>query len=342
MTTPPQILWYEAGEPIGYVDGIEGVPDDTRCATCGATIDRGISLADTFEGNEDGWPYFADSRSAWVCPGCVFVSKGRWKDQFRLWSVLYCEDGGLSDHHPSVYEAIEEASYDVRLEPVVEHADDRIQITNRGKLDALLDLLLDPPECRWWAAIAESGKKKITRFTPVTAGDPWEVQFEYQTIQCTSIDFAEILYHVASMRALGVSAERIRSGQLDPSYDREHAERLRFHTRKLKKWRGHPRFELALFCCTEEYTHDAGRRAGRALIRRGATRSWRPPTAGNAQEREHRRHRAERLVEARAGGAGGRGGDGDEPPADGLEDGGQAGDRGADEEDGERDQIGLF
>jgi len=107
MKTPPQILWQEAGEPTSFVNDVQRFDNPHTCATCGGRIRAGLSLEDTFTGNEDGWPHFADMSSESVCRGCDFLSNGRWKDQFRLWSILWSESGGLPDHHPSVYEHIE-------------------------------------------------------------------------------------------------------------------------------------------------------------------------------------------------------------------------------------------
>jgi hypothetical protein len=224
--------------------------------------------------------HFAYLKSEGVCAGCYFVSKGRYKDTFRLWSVVYCEDGGLADHYPSVYDQWgEDVSYSVRLKDTVQQCDDRIQITCRGDLSEAARLMMDPPDCKWFASIADSGQKQVLRHATVNIGDDYVVRYEMRDVHTDAETMRRLYYHASTLKSEGWSSEDILTGQPSQSKMYKMADKLPTFWHNIEKISDKiesKELELALFTLTEEVTSD---------IRQQAKRLYEGPTpdAGGGQ-----------------------------------------------------------
>jgi len=331
-----QRMWKLAGRPCPDIDP-EPMPQP--CCICGHPCEQGGPADDVVPKTESGRHHFASPWSEWACAGCAYVSKGRWKDQFRLWSVVYCEDGGLADHYTSVYEQWgDEVSYDVRLQPLVEQAEDRVQLTCKGDLREAMRLMCDPPDCAWAVSVADSGKKQVMRYAEVNHGSPWRVRFEDTDVACDAATWTDITWHAASLKLDGWSERDILTGETRQSklYKmRDKIDGWLLHSEALGEHHHSRALELALFCMTRDTTDDIHRHA--AGVRRRRDRpdidtSRRRPDPVAAELHQGRGHQAAQALDVGAESAQDRGGEGQRLPPDGQRDVRPASDQGCDME----------
>jgi len=314
-----QILWSEAGRPEPKKD-LEAVETDDPCLICGYRCESMYRTKDAIPRTETGHDHFVCHESEGVCAGCIWVSGGRWKDQFRLWSIVYCENGGLADHYSSVYEQYgDHVDYSVRVRDLVEGCDDRVQITCRGDLREAARLLMDPPACRWFVSIADSGKKQVIRHADVNRGDDYSVRFELQDVSFDS-ETAVKLYDVATkLKADGWSNQNILTG--DPSTARawKLSDKLPRYHGLINKIRYHlksPQLELVLFTLTEETLDDIRQTTNRNCgggAPDGRSRAIRSPADGDDPARPDS---ADEALGLGAEGASSRRGEGSDLRAD--------------------------
>lgn len=266
MDSASQILWKEAGKPEPNKD-VGTVESNFRCLTCGHDCKSMYPAKEAIPRTETGQDHFALHRSDVVCAGCWYVSKGRWKDQFRLWSIVYCEDGGLPDHYPSVYDQWgEDVGYDVRLQPLVENCDDRVQVTSRGDLSAAALIMMDPPKSKWFVSVAESGQKQVIRHAEVNVGDNYTVRFEVQDVDTDASTMRKLYRASTELKSDGWSNQDILTGQPSQSKMYKLKDKIsRFHKiqEAIKKYQNTIQLELCLFSITEETIDDIGQAAAR-------------------------------------------------------------------------------
>lgn len=329
MRSPSQILWEDAGHP----DPAKSTTDmDTLCCVCGTHYHTGFDRNGgwSIPKNDTSQELFRAPNSAMICTPCVWVSKGRWKDQFRLWSPCYSEGGGLPDHYAAVYDqfGVDEdgepvCSYHVRLKDIVEGGEDRVYIGCRGSLWPHTSLMLDPPEGRWFAVVSESGKKNLIRHASANRGlGRWRVQFELTEITSTPLEMAGIMLAVCGLRELGCSKQSILDARPNPyqivklveKYGTRAAGLAEELLLTLSRYARSRILELALYLEHEEYRHDIIKKARQAIHRVDENRG------GAARESSARLDTARRAQEALAEvlGLGAEGSEGGGGKGDGL------------------------
>lgn len=283
MRPASHLLWEVAGRP-DCPKRVRPCPGG-MCCVCGEPCDEGVTVKDHFGANFTDHNMLRDFSSGFVCIPCAWVMSGRGTQGFRLWSVICRTDRELPPSHE-------------KADKLGTH----IQLTTRGDLSAAVELLLEPPESEWVVTVSTSGQKHILPYAWTNRGRRWTVRLEGIDVVSDSDTFAHVLFHAASLRAFGFTAEEILSGK--PSVHRITPESFPHwlkHTEALKTHRGGPILDLALICITKEKI-DAYRDAAKeALERCGAGVALPRLPALYDEIREHRSHSPEGVVGAGEG-----------------------------------------
>jgi len=241
-----------------------------------------VTVKDHFGANFTDHNMLRDFSSGFVCVPCAWVMSGRGTQGFRLWSVICRTDRELPPSH-------EKAD---KLGP-------HIQLTTRGDLSAAVELLLDPPDSEWVVSIAISGQKHVVPYAWANRGSTWTVRMEGIDVVSDSVTFARVLFHAASLRSLGFTADEILSGV--PSVHRITAEIFplwTYHADALRRHRGGALLDLALVCITKERIDEYRDAAKTTLERFGVDLALPRLFAGHDAIREHGAHPSARVVGA--------------------------------------------
>src|SRR5699024_3889453 len=191
-------------------------------------------------------------RAPWsdrVCWPCSWASSGRPPDTFRMWSVVYSQNGGLPAHHSAALKNIDAGKCD-KIAPLRDVGE--LCLTNRGNTSPIVDILLNPPACDWFCSIATSGQIHTLRLAEVNRSDQWAVRFERTTVNSSSSEFARALYHTGVLRSHSYRDSEILDGSpssvayfKNPHIWHEHAPEVHDLTQSVL-------MEMALWCHTKE------------------------------------------------------------------------------------------
>lgn len=289
MRPASHLLWEVAGQPP-CPKKTRSCPDGT-CCVCAEPCEQGVSVRDQFGAHFIDHNMLRDFSSGFVCVPCSWVMAGRGSAGFRLWSVVCRTDRELAASH-------EKAD---KLGP-------HIQLTTRGDLAEAVSLLLDPPESEWVLSVATSGQKHVLPYANTNRGRLWTVRMESVDVNADSDAFAHVLFHAASLRALGFTSEEILSGE--PSVHRVSPESYPAwlkHSEAIRTARGGPLLDLALVCITKEKIDEFRDAAERALARHGVDPALPRLPSVYDEIRKHRSDPAPRVVGAGKGSPGDRG-----------------------------------
>jgi hypothetical protein len=187
-TTPTRILWDGAGKPAPSKSPSR--PGSDPCYWCGLPCDGGGVRAQDVCGK-----MFSDHESAeipWsksVCVPCAWVMEGKGGNTLRSWSVVYREDKTMPPSNSAVHPRF--------LAP---HA----WIGSKDDLSPVVDVLLDPPEGRWFCSVASSGKIHTLPHTRLNFGSGrWSVRFERLHVVSTTEAFRRVNLLTSLLLKLG-------------------------------------------------------------------------------------------------------------------------------------------
>lgn len=300
--TPARILWNAAGRPD---PGKPRTSYSGPCYLCGYSCDReGIptkhSIPDTFTDQHRA----ASVESPCVCVPCGWSIAGQPPNTLRLWSWAWREDGSLQTT----------AEKCLWRWPGV-HA------CNKADASVLVQLLLAPPEGRWFASVAESGQLHVVPFARVNVGaDRWTVAYDRETVTSTPRQLAELLWHVCKLMEAGFFWGEILSGEPASSRLIEAGiDPWRRHDSHVRRHRGGPLLRLLRTCMKGEQWGEYLGYAIAALGRREDDAHRHHADERGPDEHRARDHQPDEVVDAPAHGA--RGGSlvGAVVPRDGLE-----------------------
>jgi len=227
------------------------------CAVCGFASQIGITAKELFGANFTDQDLLAAPQAKFACSACAWVMAGTPPDTFRMWSVLWVEGKQLT--HSDTY-----LNYDAdriaevgRLKP-----SKNISVTNRGHNRAIVDTLTNPPNGKWLLSITTSGQIHTLPFAKVNSGLRWSVRFERSTVSCTADVFCELLYHVSSLKILGLSDDSIMTGRPNPAFIKCDPRAWKHHAQHITRWTGSDLLALALWCNTKD-NYDTTRESAR-------------------------------------------------------------------------------
>ena len=227
--TLAQEVWRAAGLPPP-AEATHAAPG--TCGVCGGSMGpfapMATALSDSFSAHRD----MSSISSEHACAACLQTMTGKPPATWRLWSVLWREDG--------LAESREGAPWSGR----------GLSLTNRAQTGLLLETLIKPPPCRWGMSLADSGQIHVLQFAPINHGGAvaWTVRLERNNIRARSADFRRYVHAAASLISAGFSRTEVENltpnaGTLTkagPPVWREHSTTLRPIVRS-------PTMDLALF-----------------------------------------------------------------------------------------------
>jgi hypothetical protein len=242
-----------------------------------------------------------------VCKPCVWVMGSSPPDTLRMWSVMYRADKIAPPSNPKGKVAV----------------GPRTQMASKADMTAIVDLLLDPPDCEYVVSIADSGQLHTAPFARVNSGRHWTVRLEREDVASTPEEFAEVLWHVTSLSLLGYVRGDIESLQPHPGKLAKYGlKEWMCHAEPLRRWRCSALLSLALIVFNKENVSEINERAGRHR----APRARDAFGSGDDAQRPDGQHQPDALVAESTIGAVG-GGCAVEPVGpDGDRDGAEAGD----------------
>ena len=250
------------------IHGLIGCPDPSKdrgvsemkgsCLVCGSTYEMGSPSKYALSKTDTDRARFAAEWSEMVCTACTWCSEGRPPDTLRMWTVIYREDGQIKN--PGTFREYitkkQEKKDKIYSVSSLLEVESRVALINRSDLSPLVRAMVDPPESKWSAAIAESGHIHIVRFAPVNAGRGyWTVIFEREEISATPGEFTKNLWHIANLRQAGFHTEDIENNSPHPKSLREHT--VEWFTHMTEAVKNRPDLtRLSLFLCTKDRTDD--------------------------------------------------------------------------------------
>jgi hypothetical protein len=245
--TPTRIAAALAGDPVS------GERTEISCYVCGLPCREGLPAK---EGLGSSFTDHHLARAPWsgyICTACVWAMRGKPPHTIRMWSSVWRSDEGAKPSHPKcLFDA------------------PGLHLAGRDDLSEVRRVLLSPPQGAWFAAIAESGQKHILPWSNVNIGETWTVRMDSIDVAGTSDKLACILFHVASLRLLGLRRDDVVSGRPPAiSVAKAGVKEARRHLKALAPYSGSGVLSLAVFLTTKETLDvirtEAASRAGFAL-----------------------------------------------------------------------------
>lgn len=303
--TPARALYAAAGSPDPRKS--VNVTVAATCHVCGLDTPRGaVRVKDALPSTFTDRHLPRSPASEWVCVPCCWALTGKPPDTLRLWSVVYREDW-TDDTPPGNDKA---------------PAWPGVVLTTKGDTAPIYRTLIEPPDCRWFVAVATSGQIHTVPWSRMQRGSgQWSVMVEREPAAATPEAFAAMLYHVATLRELGAPEDEIESGRYSPAtIHRVGARAWRAHSEGVGRYAGTALVTLALFCARRDSYADIRTRA--ALV------AGIEDGSGRDEVGVDRPNQSAGLVGARSDGAGDGGGRSRIVESHGLGHGAQAPDRG--------------
>lgn len=332
-------LWDAAGRPMEPLKGEPLGPESVPCKICGCINGAPyLKDKDAIPNTDTDLMYYRAAWSDVVCVPCAWVSQGQPPDTIRLWSLAYREDGKIEN--PGIF-----GEYLAGKNTSVERLANLpgVVFTNRSQWRPVVHLLCEPPDCDWSVCVANSGQIHIVRFGHINPGTSgWTVRFERQDVRSSGPEFSRLLFRVASLKAAGFRDDDIFSAAPSPASLMRGVEAWMTHANHID-YTAHirsPLLELALFCCTKEYTDEWITYTAQLTDQRGALSGGGWTIAGYLKELQSGQDRPEEVLGPRSEGAPDRCGQGDDLREDGERDARPAPHRGRVQS--EDKQLGLF
>lgn len=287
MLTAPQIV--AAACPLPPPPGC--VRCDALCYTCGGACTSGQATGKAIGPNFTSQAEARAPWSEWVCAGCLAVMAGKpSKDNppQRMFSHAWSERDGWHRF-------------------------------NKSETAPAWRYLLDPPDCRWFLALADSGQIHLLPFTPVNEGTgAWQIRMERETVAAEPLHFARVAYRAAALYVAGYTREHILTGQPDVNaLHRAGVDVWREHDQHLRAVRGGPVLRLAASLLRKEGTDEWRDECAAVLDGRRPARAGRAADDSRAQVRGLGQSEPADVLGAHAGGVQGAGDDGDHLRPDG-------------------------
>lgn len=199
--TATQLVWKSAGFPKP-----RRISEDvgaTRCAICGGWDEYCLPLdtacpKSSFSGHQDmKW-----MESEAVCRACTWSMEGRPPNTLRMWSILYREDCEAAPSNSSA-----------------PNCGPWVHLENKGNLDAVGHVLLNPPWKPWCLSIADSGKIHILPYTPTNTGEDrkcWIIRIERENVHGSINEFGKIMHSISVLVGSGFAKKYILSRDPPP------------------------------------------------------------------------------------------------------------------------------
>jgi hypothetical protein len=263
--------------PSQIIHALQGAPsyetcidlDAFVCWVCGGSSTRGMSRERWQGSNFTSQNRVRCPDSLFVCEACVVVMSGRPPDTERMWSHLV-----EGDSHVRV---------------------------NKGQKPAIREFLRRPHGARWFAAIADSGKRHIIPWCSInTAGQRGgRVLFEEALVELPRDDAGWALIDVLTkLLTGGATKEEISRGEYGPRAWQLLGERVRAFEDAYGHLRGGSWFELALWLSQRDEEQVQARMSAEKEARRNGRAN-----KGAAPNPDRRgAPRAQKRVPANAGG----------------------------------------
>lgn len=228
------------------------------CLVCGQEYPTGSPSKYALSKTDTDHYRFAAPWSEMVCSACTWCSEGKPPDTLRMWSILYREDGALENpglFRDYIIEKQEAKDKTYSVSALIE-CEDQLHLVNRADISPIVKTLIDPPDGRWFACVADSGHIHLVRFCQVNAGlGRWTIVFERQEVSAEPQDFARVLWHVASLRQAGFHTEDILTGEPHPMQLRKSPLEWITHMTGIVRSRT-DLTRLSLFFCTKDWTDE--------------------------------------------------------------------------------------
>lgn len=190
-----QRIWDGVGTPV--VKEAHLLPP-FACAVCGGVGTVGTpfndGISDSFSAHRD----MAIQGGENICGACLWAMTGKPPDTFRMWSVLWRDDGDLPPSRPG-------APWSAA----------GMHLNNKGDLSAFRSVLIDPPACAWGMAVADSGQIHTLPFARLNAPRcrRWSIRLERNHVTENPSVFRGVVHAVASLIVAGFAKADILSGQ---------------------------------------------------------------------------------------------------------------------------------
>jgi len=316
MTSLTQRLWIAAGQPM---EPLPAVPHESNeaCAVCGCICGLALHAKDGIPATDTDLMYYKAPSSRVVCVACRWVSQGQPPDTIRLWSLVYRKDSPLED--PGLFAAYL-AGKSTSINALANLSG--IIWTNRSQWRSVVHTLCSPPECDWAVCIANSGQIHTVRFGTINHGDHWTVRFERQDVSSNADEFTRLLHRVAQLKSAGFRDAEIASGQPSPASLFRAVQAWHTHATHIDYTRhiNSPALDLALFCCTKEYTDEWITYTAHIIASRGDSVGGCQDVAGDIGFLQSRQNRPEEVLGPRPKSAPNRSGQGSDIRANGQRD----------------------
>lgn len=236
MISLSQHVWRATGAPP-----LPGQRDAAPCCVCGGdgapVVDADGQLSDSFSAHRD----MASISSRGLCVACAHAMAGKPPATWRLWSVLWREDGVSESRAGAPWSGL------------------GLTLTNRAQTRMLLTTLLHPPACAWGMALADSGQIHVMPLAPLNLAGvrAWHVRLERNNVRCAPDGFRMLVHACASLVAAGFTRTEVEA--LEPhssSLVKYGAHVWRQHAAVLRSVVRSPLMDLALFMVRKEEAAD--------------------------------------------------------------------------------------
>jgi len=264
-----RLLHEHAGSP--FVDGCGALDNGLRCWLCGLNAARGMLAAKWMGANFTDQNRVRAPASEHVCESCVWVcswiappghpgaAEGKQRPpSMRMFSHLYDERGyiyAMKDRKPLIR-----------------------------------DWLRAPKRGRWFAAIADGGKKQLLPWTPINdGGSGGAINFEQRIMHLPAASAWALVDAITDLLSWGITKAEVGRGEYGVNTCRDHWARVRDFEHINGRDRGGAWFDLALWLAQrdeEEYERRTGKASSRAATARtprsvSRERRIEPPALGS-------------------------------------------------------------
>ena len=239
MLSASQNVWHaldrpDCQRPTGATEAL--------CALCGAPCGGvGVRQRDAIAAASfSDWRDLAVPGSGYLCRACTWSMRGRPPDTIRMWSVLWREDEKIPKS----------------LGPWGAPA---VHLNNKSDLSAFVDILRNPPQCRWLVALADSGQIHTLAFAPVNlpCAHQWGIRFERNDVRAGAGDFRLLHDTAVALYRAGFSRNDIFTGEVRPPALCKHGiDVWREHRPRIAPWFNSKLLELACFFLRKELRNE--------------------------------------------------------------------------------------